>query len=102
VNGCVVLWCGVQCMRGFRGNGQVCTEIDSCKERPCPANSKCMRTGPGRHRCKCDSGYRWSRKAKGCVGIDRCVVTAKNKFPCDAKAKCESTGPGTFKCACQK
>lgn len=90
------------CQRGFRGNGLNCVEIDSCKERPCPAHSACQRTGPGRHRCKCDAGHRWSRAAKGCVGIDRCVVTAKNKAPCDANAACESTGPGTVKCTCKK
>ncbi|XP_035525395.1 pro-epidermal growth factor [Morone saxatilis] len=51
------------CLEGFTGDGQLCVDIDECKQgtHKCDNNAECQNT-LGKHLCKCQAGYHGNGK----------------------------------------
>uniref|UniRef100_A0A671E557 Pro-epidermal growth factor n=1 Tax=Rhinolophus ferrumequinum TaxID=59479 RepID=A0A671E557_RHIFE len=85
-----------QCLRGFAGDGKVCSDIDECEMSitvcPHPA-SKCINT-EGSHVCQCSEGYQGN--GTHCLDIDECQL---GMHTCGENATCTNT-EGNYTCMC--
>ncbi|XP_074079062.1 nidogen-1 [Macrotis lagotis] len=94
-----------ECSIGFRGDGQICYDIDECTEQPtvCGSNAICN-NHPGTFRCECIEGYQFSDEGV-CVSIidDRPInYCATGLHNCDIpqRAQCIYTGGSSYHCSC--
>merc|ERR1712032_742010 len=81
------------CKAGFRGDGEVCKDVDECSENSfkCHAHSSC-KNRPGDYGCACDDGY--YAFDTGCRKDDAC-----RSQPCQNGGECQVQG-NAFKCTC--
>ncbi|XP_029891423.1 nidogen-1 isoform X3 [Aquila chrysaetos chrysaetos] len=61
-----------ECSVGFRGDGNVCYDIDECSEQPalCGSNAVCNNQ-PGTYRCECVEGYQFAADGQTCVEVEK-------------------------------
>ncbi|OXB59200.1 hypothetical protein ASZ78_007405 [Callipepla squamata] len=59
-----------ECSIGFRGDGNICYDIDECSEQLglCGSNAVCNNQ-PGTYRCECVEGYQFGADGRTCVGV---------------------------------
>lgn len=89
------------CLKGFRGDGFVCTPIDPCREMYGGCNfttSICTYRSPGKRDCVCKAGYELSSN-QTCELIDLCST---NSSLCDKNADCSMIGPLQHLCICHE
>lgn len=94
-----------ECSIGFRGDGQICHDIDECSEQPsvCGSHAVCN-NHPGTFRCECVEGYQFS-DAGTCTPIesqrpiDYCTAGLHD---CDIpqRAQCIYTQGSSYYCSC--
>ncbi|KAH0500763.1 Pro-epidermal growth factor [Microtus ochrogaster] len=85
-----------QCLEGFAGPGNVCSDIDECVlgSARCPTtSSECINT-EGCYACRCSEGYEGD--GINCLDIDECQQGAHS---CGENAKCTNT-EGGYNCTC--
>ncbi|KAM7155924.1 LOW QUALITY PROTEIN: pro-epidermal growth factor [Molossus nigricans] len=85
-----------QCLRGFSGDGKVCSDIDECElgSTVCPhPSSECINTEGG-HVCRCSEGYQGN--GTHCLDIDECQLGVHT---CGENSTCTNT-EGNYTCVC--
>lgn len=85
-----------QCLRGFSGDGKVCSDIDECEMGITVClhpSSKCINT-EGSYVCQCSEGYRGD--GTHCLDIDECQL---DTHTCGENATCTNT-EGNYTCMC--
>lgn len=85
-----------QCLEGFAGPGNVCSDIDECAlgSATCPtSSSECINTEGG-HACRCSEGFEGD--GINCLDIDECQQGAHS---CGENAECTNT-EGGYNCTC--
>ncbi|KAM8804241.1 pro-epidermal growth factor isoform 1-T1 [Rhynchonycteris naso] len=85
-----------QCLRGFAGDGKVCSDINECETgiTVCPhPSSKCINTEGG-YVCRCSEGYQGN--GTHCVDIDECQL---GMHTCGENSTCTNT-EGNYTCMC--
>ncbi|KAM6433343.1 nidogen-1 [Rhynochetos jubatus] len=93
-----------ECSIGFRGDGNICYDVDECSEQPalCGSNAVCNNQ-PGTYRCECVEGYQFAADGRTCVAVEydvnHCQMGTHN---CDIpqRAQCVYTGGSAYICAC--
>ncbi|GMT20126.1 hypothetical protein PFISCL1PPCAC_11423, partial [Pristionchus fissidentatus] len=91
---------GCVCKPGWKGDGQLCLDVDECTEggvgvTPCDAPSVCANTR-GSYACLCPIG--WEDKNGTCIDVDECRT---KMHTCKKSEQCVNT-PGTYKCECDE
>ncbi|KAL1772528.1 pro-epidermal growth factor isoform X1 [Sigmodon hispidus] len=84
-----------QCLEGFAGRGNLCSDIDECELgiSSCPSRSTCVNTEGG-YACRCSEGYEGD--GFDCLDIDECQQGAHS---CGEDATCTNTDGG-YNCTC--
>uniref|UniRef100_A0A5F9CRA3 Pro-epidermal growth factor n=1 Tax=Oryctolagus cuniculus TaxID=9986 RepID=A0A5F9CRA3_RABIT len=85
-----------QCLKGFSGDGRLCSDIDECEMgiTVCPpVSSKCINTEGG-YVCHCSEGYQGD--GIHCLDIDECHLGIHS---CGENANCTNT-EGGYTCMC--
>nr|P07522.2 RecName: Full=Pro-epidermal growth factor; Short=EGF; Contains: RecName: Full=Epidermal growth factor; Flags: Precursor [Rattus norvegicus]AAB60436.1 preproepidermal growth factor [Rattus norvegicus] len=85
-----------QCLKGFAGDGNLCSDIDECElgSSDCPpTSSRCINTEGG-YVCQCSEGY----EGDGiyCLDVDECQ---QGSHGCSENATCTNT-EGGYNCTC--
>ncbi|KAI1892359.1 hypothetical protein AGOR_G00132550 [Albula goreensis] len=86
------------CREGWTGDGEVCTEVDSClleSRGGCHDDAECSSVGPGQTECTCKDGYQGD--GKYCDLISPCI---RYNGGCHYLATCEYSRNGTQSCTC--
>ncbi|XP_067363392.1 latent-transforming growth factor beta-binding protein 4 isoform X2 [Channa argus] len=80
------------CRLGYRLTGNICTDVDECKDLlQCPGQ-QCINSQGSYHCVSCQPGYGLLNGL--CTDIDEC-----RQVPC-SNGRCENT-PGSFRCVCR-
>uniref|UniRef100_A0A3B3T7Y3 Stabilin 2 n=1 Tax=Paramormyrops kingsleyae TaxID=1676925 RepID=A0A3B3T7Y3_9TELE len=90
------------CKAGYKGDGITCVEMDPCSSPwrgGCGENEKCVKTGPGIHKCQCLAGWKRDLDDDRCQPINRCLEP--DRGGCHANATCIYVGPGQSDCECK-
>ncbi|GAB1288109.1 Pro-epidermal growth factor [Apodemus speciosus] len=85
-----------QCLKGFAGDGNQCSDIDECElaSSDCPTvSSRCINTEGG-YVCRCSEGY--DGDGLHCLDIDECQ---QGVHSCGENATCINT-EGGYNCTC--
>lgn len=85
-----------QCLRGFAGDGKVCSDIDECEMGSAACqhpSSTCVNTEGG-YVCRCSEGHRGN--GTHCLDIDECQLGV---HACGENATCINT-EGNYTCLC--
>ncbi|XP_052035224.1 pro-epidermal growth factor [Apodemus sylvaticus] len=85
-----------QCLKGFAGDGNLCSDIDECElaSSDCPTtSSRCINTEGG-YVCRCSEGYEGD--GTHCLDIDECQ---QGVHSCGENATCTNT-EGGYNCTC--
>uniref|UniRef100_A0A0G4I514 EGF-like domain-containing protein n=1 Tax=Chromera velia CCMP2878 TaxID=1169474 RepID=A0A0G4I514_9ALVE len=88
-----------ECMRGYEGNGTVCTDTDECSNstlNDCDFNATCS-NNIGSFACACNSGWPGNGISGNCTDSDECALGTDD---CHADATCSNV-LGSFLCACK-
>lgn len=93
-----------ECSIGFRGDGNVCYDIDECSEQPglCGSNAVCNNQ-PGTYRCECVDGYQFAADGRTCVAVEYAINHCQTgTHGCDIpqRAQCVYTGGSAYICTC--
>uniref|UniRef100_A0A8B9N5V0 Nidogen-1 n=1 Tax=Accipiter nisus TaxID=211598 RepID=A0A8B9N5V0_9AVES len=93
-----------ECSVGFRGDGNVCYDIDECSEQPalCGSNAVCNNQ-PGTYRCECVEGYQFAADGQTCVAVEYVVnhcQTGTHSCDIPQRAQCVYTGGSAYICTC--
>ncbi|XP_065815123.1 pro-epidermal growth factor [Labrus bergylta] len=70
------------CVEGFAGDGQLCVDIDECKQgtHTCGKNAECQ-NNLGRYQCKCQAGYHGN--GKSCQELETTSPSVTTGSPAD-------------------
>ncbi|XP_065179897.1 fibrillin-2-like [Sycon ciliatum] len=92
------------CAQGTRRSGDLCIDVDECRQSPCRQNAYCVNTSPG-YLCRCAHGYQGSYNTRQytdrrlqCVDTNECTIL----YPaCDFPRPTCRNLPGTYTCDCR-
>ncbi|XP_045885734.1 pro-epidermal growth factor isoform X1 [Micropterus dolomieu] len=75
-----------QCLEGFTGDGQLCVDIDECKQgmHKCDKNAECQNT-LGKYFCKCQAGYQGNGKI--CQELETTLPWVTTGSPADVTTR---------------
>uniref|UniRef100_A0A8B9IP37 Nidogen 1 n=1 Tax=Anser cygnoides TaxID=8845 RepID=A0A8B9IP37_ANSCY len=90
-----------ECSIGFRGDGNVCYDVDECSEQPavCGSNAVCNNQ-PGTYRCECVDGYQFAADGQTCVAVDQNSECSTHGCDIPQRAQCVYTGGSAYICTC--
>ncbi|XP_070693269.1 pro-epidermal growth factor [Pempheris klunzingeri] len=74
------------CLEGFTGDGQLCVDIDECKQEThkCDKNAECQNTF-GKYLCKCQTGYHGNGKT--CQELETTSTWVTTGSPADVTTR---------------
>jgi len=90
------------CDTGYRGDGEICHDIDECAESTelCNGNHEVCKNEPaGGYTCSCADGYQYDGSTGNCVDINECAEETMNECNGNNEA-CYNEPEGSYTCDC--